>query len=122
MNENSLHDVPTLQIGFNDLAVLRSIVRGYLAVIRRAVSPSQERQRQILVLEGVYQRLVGIPRSTAVLHFPLTQPEIYALNSAMLGFAAFVRQKVPASGERDETLKTLEQLRHTLLGILVPQA
>ena len=48
----------------------------------------------------------------------LSVPEVEALNSAMLGFAAFVRQKVSPSTERDETLQTLEQLRQHLVTML----
>ena len=44
--------------------------------------------------------------------------EVEALNTAILGFAAFVRQKVSPSTERDETLQTLELLRQHLLTML----
>jgi len=46
--------------------------------------------------------------------------EIEAVNTAMLGFAAFVRQKVPPSLERDETLQTLERLRQHVMTMLPP--
>lgn len=122
MSQHPLSDVPALPVGYNDLAVLRGVIRGYLATIRRSSVPSQERQRQIVLLEGVYNRLAAVSRNAAVLYLPLSLPEIYALNSAMLGFAAFVWEKVPSSRERDETLQTLEELRRDLLGVLTPQA
>ena len=37
---------------------------------------------------------------------------------ALLGFAAFVRQKVSPSTERDETLQMLELLRQQLVTML----
>jgi hypothetical protein len=48
----------------------------------------------------------------------LSVPEVAALNYALLGFAAFVRQKVSPSTERDETLQILEQLRQQLVAML----
>ena len=114
MSRYDLHAVPTLRIGFNDLLVLRSIVRGYLAYLHRMPLAQQEKQRQILLLEGVYQRLVRIPAGAIEVRLPLSKSEIGALNQAMLGFADFVRSKVPQSRERDETLQTLEALRRDL--------
>ena len=120
MNNDHQPSVPTLPISFNDLAVLRAVILGYLTMIRRTIPHSQERQRQIGLLEGVYQRLARAPGSVSLLRLPLTLPEIYALNSAMSGFAAFVRQRAPPSNERDETLQSLEELRRALLWMLVP--
>jgi len=45
-------------------------------------------------------------------------PEIRALESALLGFAAFVRLKVPPSKDRDETLQDLERFRQQLVAML----
>ena len=110
--------MPKLLVSFNDLMVLRSIIRGYLAYLRRSVLPAQQRQKQMAqarLLEGLYARLVGIPVGAVEVCLPLTVPEVHALNVAMLGFAAFVRQKVPPTRERDETLETLEGLRQDLI-------
>ncbi|HKV59550.1 MAG TPA: hypothetical protein VJO32_14750 [Ktedonobacteraceae bacterium] len=70
------------------------------------------------LLESVYQRLTGISAQALEARIFLSVPEVEALNSALLGFAAFVRQKVPASTERNDTLQTLEQLRQSLLTML----
>src|SRR5579884_2056094 len=48
----------------------------------------------------------------------LTAAEIQALGKAIAGFCAFVRQKVPASSEWEETLESLERLRQHLLAML----
>ncbi len=113
-----MHDFPTLQIGFNDVSVLRNVIRGYLAYSRRVSLPTQERQEQARLLEGIFQRLVAAPRGVMEVHIHLQLPEIHALNIAMLGFCAFVRQKVPASRDRDETLRDLEGFRQLLLAML----
>ena len=115
MNEYDPGEMPKLLISFNDLMVLRSIIRGYLAYLRRPVLPAQQQVAQAHLLEGVYARLVGIAVGTVEVCLPLTVPEVHALNVAMLGFAAFVRQKVPPTRERDETLETLEGLRQDLI-------
>jgi hypothetical protein len=115
VNEQALQDFPKLLVGFNDLMVLRSVIRGYLACIRRSALPAQERQRQARLLEGVYTRLLGIPPEASEVCLPLAVSEAQALNVAMRGFAAFVRQKVPPTREREETLETLESLRRDLM-------
>lgn len=121
MNEQNVHGMPNLPVGFNDLVVLRNIIRGYLAYMRRTALPAREKQRQMRLLEGVYKRLVEMPTHALEVVIPLTAAEIDALNSAVLGFAAFVRQKVSPSRERDETLQTLEDLRWELVGMLASQ-
>src|SRR5713226_9654842 len=112
MGQNQLQGVPNLLLGFNDLSVLRSVIRGYVTYRRRAVPFSPERDIQLHLLEDVYQRLTGIPPGTLEVHVMLLMPEIRALDSAFRCFAAFVRQKVPYSKERDETLRDLEGFRH----------
>ncbi len=112
------HNLPTLQIGFNDLSVLRNVIRGYLAYSRRTSLPTQERQEQARLLDGVYQRLIAAPNGAVEVHIHLQSQEIQALNTAMLGFCAFVRQKVPPSQDRDETLQDLEGFRQKLLAML----
>jgi len=118
MNQRQGHELHTLPIGYNDLAALKSIISGYLAVLRRTAAQTQQRQTQIRLLEGVYQRLTGISAQMVEARIFLSVPEVEALNSALLGFAAFVRQKVSPSTERDETLQTLELLRQQLVAML----
>jgi len=118
MKQRQEHELPTLPIGFNDLAALRSIISGYLVVLRWTAAHTQQRQTQIHLLEGVYQRLTDISSHAVEAQILLSAPEIDAMNSALLGFAAFVRQKVSPSTERDETLKDLELLRQRLVAML----
>jgi hypothetical protein len=118
MYQHHPYQLPTLQIGFNDLSVLRNVIRGYLAYSRRISLPTPERQEQARLLEGIFQRLIAAPNGAMEVHIHLQTPEIHALNIAMLGFCAFVRQKVPASSDRDETLQDLEGFRQKLLAML----
>ncbi len=111
-------EFPMLPISFNDLAALRSILSGYLAYLRRTTPHTQERQRLMQVLQGVYQRLTGISSQAMEVRIVLSVAEVEALNTAMLGFAAFVRQKGAPSRERDETLQTVEQLRLYVIRML----
>lgn len=118
MKQRQGHELPTVPVGLNDLAALRSIISGYLVVLRRTAAQSPQRQAQVYLLEGVYQRLTGISTQALEARIYLSVPEVEALNTALLGFAAFVRLKVPPSIERDETLQTLELLRRQLLTML----
>ncbi len=118
MSQSQLPGVPNLLLGFNDLSVLRSVIRGYVTYTRRAVPSSQTRDIQLHLLEDVYRRLTGIPPGTLEVHIMLLMPEIHALDCAFRGFADFVRQKVPPSKERDETLRDLEGFRQHLARLL----
>jgi len=118
MKSGERPEFPLLPISFNDLAALRSILSGYLAYLRRTTPRTQERQRLMQVLEGVYQRLTGISAQAMEVRIVLSVAEVEAVNTAMLGFAAFVRQKVAPSRERDETLQTVEQLRQYVMRML----
>ena len=115
----SQHDVPTFILSLNDLSVLRSVICGYLAYVRRTVLPSQQSQRQLRLLQGLYQRLSGIPANALEVLIPLMDTEIQALDSALLGFSAFVRQKVQPSQQRDGTLADLDRFRQQLLSMLL---
>ena len=118
MNQQNPPIEPNLRLSLNDLAVLRSVICGYLAYVRRAVLPAQQPHVQLRILESLYQRLSGIPPNALDVQIPLLVPEIRALESAILGFAAFVRQKVPPSNDRDETLQDLERFRQQLVQML----
>ena len=111
-------ELPTVPVGMHDLAALRSILGGYLAYLHRATPRTQQRQRLIQVLQGVYQRLMGISSQVVEVRLFLSVAELEAVNTAMLGFAAFVREKVLPSRERDDTLQTLEQLRQHIMTML----
>lgn len=112
------HDFPTLCIGYGDLPVLRNVIRGYLAYSRRTTKPTLESIEQAHLLEGIYQRLIASSSGSREVHIHLLVEEIFALNAALLGFCAFVRQKVPPSRDRDETLQDLEAFRQSLLAML----
>jgi hypothetical protein len=112
------HDIPTLCIGYGDLSVLRNVIRGYLAYSRRTTKPTAESIQQARLLEGIYQRLIARPAGLMEMHIHLLAEEAHALNTAILGFCAFVRLKVPPSRDRDETLRDLETFRQSLLALL----
>lgn len=112
------YNLPTLQIGFGDLSVLRNVIQGYLAYSRRTSKPTPESRERACLLEGIYQRLLARPQGAFYMRIDLQVQEIHALNAALLGFCAFVRQKVPASRDRDETLQDLETFRQMLLAML----
>jgi hypothetical protein len=115
MSYRDMQALPTLPVGFTDLAALRSVIVGYLAYARRSISPSWQRDGRMRLLGGLYQRLANISPGSAEIHILLSESEIRALNEAIAVFDAFVREKISPSQERDETLYSLEQLRQMLL-------
>src|SRR6266849_1559450 len=118
MDRSNLNRLPTLQLGFNDLASVRSIIRAYITYTRRVSQPTRERDEQMHVLESVYLRLANIPINVADMVFPLSVAEVVALDCAIAGFCAFVRKKVSPSRERDETLQDVDRLRQELAQML----
>ena len=114
-------NVPTLPMSINDLQALRAILQSYLALLPRKVPASRKRDEEMALVRGLYLRMTGIPAQALEVRLNLTAAEIQALGKAIAGFCAFVRQKVPASSEREETLAALERLREHLLGMLPGQ-
>jgi NifB/MoaA-like Fe-S oxidoreductase len=104
-------NVPCLYLSFDDISVLRNVIRGYLAYVRRTVLPKDERQAQFTLLESLYERFAMIHSGVQEIPFFLSKAEIQALNAAITGFITFVRQKVPQSKTRDDTLQDLERFR-----------
>ena len=118
MHKFHLNQVPTLALNFNDLASVRSIIRAYITYTRRVSQPTRERDVQIQVLESLYLRLTNIPINMPDIALLLSTAEVAALDCAIAGFCAFVRNKVPPSRERDETLQDVEQMRQALAAML----
>lgn len=114
-------NIPTVQLSFNDISVIESAVMGYLSYLRGGVPPSRIRDTRIQLLQGVRSRLAKmLLHDTAETAIPLTCSEIQALHEALAGFARLVRQIVPPSQERDETLQVFERLRRDLALRLSP--
>jgi len=116
-----MNQLPALALNFNDLASVRSIIRAYIAYTRRVSKPTRERDEQIHVLESLYLRLANIPVNVADMALLLSVAEVAALDCAIAGFCAFVREKVSPSRERDETLMDVERLRQALAAMLMPR-
>jgi hypothetical protein len=118
MDRSNLNRLPTLALNFNDLASVRSIIRAYITYTRRVSRPTRERDEQIHILESLYLRLANIPVNVADMALLLSVAEVAALDCAIAGFCAFMRNKVSPSRERDETLHEMERLRQALAQML----
>ena len=86
--------------------------------MRRTVPPSQQREIECHLLEGVSLRLAGMRPDAPEVSLVLTVAEMRVLNNALLGFMAFVRNKVSPSRDRDETLQDIERLRMQVARLL----
>jgi len=103
---------------------LLSMLTGYLAYLRKAVLPSPRRETQLRTLEGLQRRLAALltaSRQDEDTPIWLTQQEIRALDEALSGFVQVVRMMIPASSERDETLREIEGFRD-MLRVMLPLA
>ncbi len=115
--------LPQARIGLNDARVLLSMVTAYLVYLHKAVPLSPKRETSIRMLRGVQQRLAVMLASS---HQPedtpiwLTQQELHLLDEAMSGYVQLVRALIPASRQRDETLREIEGFRDTLNMLLAP--
>jgi hypothetical protein len=119
MRKVQLHPVPTLALSCHDLESLRLIILAHIITyIRRTSKPTGERQEHIEVLEALYTRLASVPASMSDIAFFLSIAEVAALCGAIKGFCTFIRNKVPSSQERDETLRKTELMREVLLQML----
>lgn len=107
-------NVPCLYLSFNDISVLRNVIRGYLAYARRTSLPTGERQAQFTLLESLYDRFAMIHSGLQEIPFFLSKTEIQALAAALAGFMTFIRQQVPQSKNRNDTLRDLELFRQHL--------
>ncbi|HLJ36266.1 MAG TPA: hypothetical protein VKU38_21590 [Ktedonobacteraceae bacterium] len=118
----SMHEpVPQITLHPNEIIVLESVVKGYLAFLRHGMPPSKKRDGQIRTLQRVQQHLIPLAHAQREQrYFPLTADEIQALDDALRSFVLLVRRMVPASRERDETLRDVENLRQQLAGIISP--
>lgn len=109
--------VPQARIGLNDVRALLGILTAYLAYVRKAVPPSQKRETKIRVLQGMRGRLATVlaaPYQREDTPIWLTRPELEALEEALSGFVRLVREMIPVSNSRDETLREIEGFRDTL--------
>src|SRR5258708_36813292 len=112
-------NVPQAHIGLNDACVLLTMVTAYLLYLRKAVPSSPKQEMQLRVLRGVQQRLAALlasPRQQEVTPIWLTHQELRLLDEAMSGYVQLVCALVPASRQRDETLREIEGFRDTLSG------
>ncbi len=109
--------VPQARIGLNDVRALLGMLTTYLAYVRKAVPPSQKRETKIRVLQGMLGRLATVlaaPSQREDTPIWLTRPELEALEEAMSSFVQLVREMIPVSNSRDETLREIEGFRDTL--------
>jgi hypothetical protein len=108
------NNIPCAVLHPNDLKVLKLIVLTQVVQMRRAMPASAERNARIMTLQGIYQRLsLLFTSSQTIERVPVlfSEKELKALEEAIRSFASFVRQRIPASREREDVLQGVEYLR-----------
>jgi hypothetical protein len=102
MNHRPGYELPTVPIGFNDLAALRSILSGSLAVLRRSAAQSPQRQTHMRLLEGVYQRLTGIPAQAVEARIFLSVPEVEVSDALLFCLEEYIEKPVGSYPDEDK--------------------
>lgn len=111
--------LPSLPIGPNDVRSLASVIRGYLAYLRRAVPLSAKQQAQIRTLQSLQARFLTLHiHNQQEIPIPLTLDELIALTEAMCGFMKLVHRMVPPSQERDGVIESLKDLHRAITRLL----
>ncbi|HZS75955.1 MAG TPA: hypothetical protein VFA41_05025 [Ktedonobacteraceae bacterium] len=103
------------------LALLKLIVLTQVVQMRRSMPVSAEWNARIMMLQGIHQRLsLLFISSQAIEGVPVmfTAKELKELEEAIRSFASFVRQRIPASREREDVLQGVEYLRKQVASML----
>jgi hypothetical protein len=117
--EEAMPEEKPVPITLNDLTVMDAAIKGYLAFLRGAVKPSQERYIKVELLQNIRQRLKPVlSQQLEGTPIPLTFNEVQAIDAALVGFVWIVRRAVPPSKERDDALAGFDGLRHKLASLV----
>lgn len=103
------HNPPVAVLGQQDLSALASILYFYERWLQNTLAPSKKRSRQIM---EVHVLLVKVSLLGTTKGVTLTVEDVAHLTSALRVFSAHVRDKIPASKDRDGVLESCEALRN----------
>ncbi|MBE3561701.1 MAG: hypothetical protein IMW89_21140 [Ktedonobacteraceae bacterium] len=128
-----MQEIPSITLGRGSLKALESIIKGYLRNLRKAAArPEIHRKRlkkgaltvsdQMRILEALHQQFTSLLlrneqelENVAVL---LTVEEIRAITLALSGFLRGVKERAPATLEREAILREVAALRQQLVSML----
>ena len=110
-------DIPHLSLSLTDVRVLSTMIGSYLVYLRRGVSPSTQRDTDVVLLADIHRRMVAM-LSTEGGMMLLTTAEIEALAKALQGFVTLMSRMIAPSRERNETLQQIRAMREHVLGML----
>jgi hypothetical protein len=110
-------DVPSLGLSLTDVRVLTTMLGSYLVYLRRGVSPSKKRDREMVLLADIHNRMVAM-LSTEGGMILLTTADIEALADALQSFITLMPRMIAPSEGRNEALKQMRALRGHVLGML----
>lgn len=96
-------------LGQNDLSALASVLYFYERWLQNTLAPSKKRSRHIT---EVHLLLVKVSRLGTTEVVTLTVDDVEHITSAIRVFSAQVRDKIPASKDRDGVLESCEGLRN----------
>ena len=112
-------NIPLLPIAWDDLKVLASVLKGYLAYVRKTMPAGAKREQQIRILQRLHERVAHLlAKGEGALLFSVD--ELVALKEAISGFAALITWMVPQSSERDGVIESMQGLYQQFAQMLAP--
>ena len=117
--QKSAQTLPTATIHPNELGILESILSSYVVhvAIRNAHKPTQH-LTELHLLKSRLRQLLSTQQLEGMF-IPLTVNEIRLLYEATGGFIRLIRQNIPPSQEREQTIECVSLLRQRILSLLM---
>ncbi len=109
--------VPSLHLSLTDIHVLATMLGSYLVYLRRDVSPSTQRNTNMVLLADIHRRMQAMLASNGGVLL-LTTAEIEALAKALQDFVTLMQRMIAPSEGRNEALKQIRAMREHVLGML----
>ncbi len=110
-------NVPSLGLSLSDIQVLSTLIGSYLVYLRRGVSPSKQRNTNMVLLADIHRRMLAMIAANGGVLL-LTTAEIEALAEALQGFVTLMGRMIAPSQERNETLQQIRAMRRHVLEML----
>lgn len=108
---------PVAVLGQNDLSALVSVLSFYERWLQHTLALSAKRSRQITEVHVLLVKMSLLGTMKGVM---LTVDDVEHITSALRVFSAHVRDKIPASKDRDGVLESCEGLRNYIATTFAP--
>ena len=112
---------PFVKLSVNELTAIGYVLFPYAQFVHRIIPPSRERGRILVIIERLRKRIASLQSSYVngqEEQFPITEEELGVIDAALGTFLESVHRFIPQSTQRDETIRTCNNLRQYLVSAL----